>query len=124
MAKETLLQTMWIGFGEDKILRVRILEGVTVNLQQAKLMNEAMIRLAGAGQFAVLIDARVTYSWDKDAQEYIANNSGFRLATAILTNNSVSRLLTNSYVRLFKPEYPTKIFSDEEKAIAWLKEWR
>lgn len=122
MAKETLLQTMWLGFGEDKILRVRILEGVTVDLQQAKLMNEAMLRLAGEGPFAVLMDTRANYSWDKDAQEYIANNSGFRLATAIVTNNPVSRVISNSYIKLFKPEYPSKIFADEEKAVAWLKE--
>lgn len=122
MAKETLLQTMWLGFGEDNILRMRILEGVTIDLQQAKLMNEAMLRLAGEGPFPVLIDARATYSWDKDAQEYIAQNSTFRLATAVITNNPVTRLLSNSYVKIFKPTYPLRIFSDEEKAVAWLKE--
>jgi hypothetical protein len=122
MAKETLLQSMWIGYGEDKILRIKILEGVTIDLKQAKLMNESMQRLAEEATFPVLIDARVNYDWDKDAQEYVALNSGFRLATAVITNNPLVRVLSNSYSKIFKPSYPLRIFSDEEKAIAWLKE--
>ena len=113
---------MWIGYGEDKILRIRILEGVNIDLKQAKLMNESMQRLAGDGPFPVLIDARVNYDWDKDAQEYIALHSDCRLATAVITNNPLVRLLSNSYVKIFKPSYPSRIFQDEEKAVAWLKE--
>ena len=122
MAKETLLQSMWMGYGEDKILRIRILEGVTIDLTQAKLMNDSMIRLADEIPMAVIIDTRANYHWDKDAQEYVAQNSQHRLATAVITNNPVSRLLSNSYVKLFKPSYPSRIFPDEAKAVVWLKE--
>ncbi|CAN5374078.1 hypothetical protein BH09BAC5_BH09BAC5_20890 [soil metagenome] len=122
MAKEALLQTMWLGFGEDKILRVRILEGAKVDLQQSKLMNESMLRMAVEVPFPVLIDTRANFIWERDAQEFLAANSDFRLAVAIITNNPISRLITNSYVKFFKPAYPTKIFSSEEKAIVWLKE--
>lgn len=123
MAKETLLQSCWIGYGEDKIIRMRIFEDTTIDLGQARLINESIRRLAvGENLIPVMIDARATYSWDKDAQEYIAQNSGFRLATALITNNPVSRVLTNSYSKIFKPNYPLRIFSNEEKAIAWLKE--
>ena len=112
-----------MGYGEDKIIRMRIFEGITIDLKQARLINESMRRLAGdESLIPVLIDARATYSWDKDAQEYIAQNSGFRLATALITNNPVSRLLSNSYSKIFKPDYPLRVFSGEEKAIAWLKE--
>lgn len=121
MAKETVLQSMWIGYGEDKILRIRILDGVTIDLKQAKLMNESMMRLAEEKRFPVLIDARASFNWDKDAQEYVANHSDFRIATAVITNNPVSRLLTNTFVKIFKPSYPVKIFSEEEKAVKWLK---
>jgi hypothetical protein len=123
MAKETLLQSMWLGYDEDKILRVRILDGVTVDLQQSKLMVEAMMRLADEKRFPVLIDGRVNYTWTKEAQEHNVLNSDFRLATAVLTNNPVTQLLTNTYVRIFKPKYPVRIFSKEEKAVAWLREF-
>lgn len=121
MAKETLLQSCWLGYGEDKILRMRVLEGAVIDLNQAKLITEAMMRLADVTPVPVLIDGRQSYTWDKDAQEYIALNSGFRLATALITNNAVSRILSNSYAKIFKPTYPIKIFSSEEKAVEWLR---
>jgi hypothetical protein len=122
MAKETLLQSCWMGYGEDKILRMRVLEGATIDIQQAKLITESMLRLADEVPVAVLIDGRENYTWDKDAQEYIAQNSNYRLATALITNNPVVRIFSNSYAKVFKPSYPLRIFTDEEKAIAWLKE--
>jgi hypothetical protein len=122
MAKETLLQSCWMGYGEDKILRMRVLEGATIDLKQAKLITESMQRLADETPVAVLIDARQNYTWDKDAQEYIAQHSAYRLATALITNNAVVRIFSNSYAKIFKPSYPLRIFANEEKALEWLKE--
>ena len=121
MAEETVLQSSLIVFGNDNILRVRIKEGVTIDLEQAKIMNENMKRHAGNGKIPVLLDARVSYSWDKDAQQYIADHSEWRLATAVLSDNPFSRLLSNTYKKIFKPPYPSKLFTQEEKAIKWLK---
>jgi hypothetical protein len=122
MAKETLLQSCWMGYGEDKILRMRVLEGANIDLKQAKLITESMQRLADETPVAVLIDGRQDYTWEKDAQEYIAQNSAYRLATAVVTNNAVVRIFSNSYAKIFKPSYALKIFSTEEKALEWLKE--
>lgn len=121
MAKETLLQSCWLGYGEDKILRMRVLEGAVIDLKQAKLITESMKRLADEGPVPVLIDGRQSYTWDKDAQEYIAQHSDFRLGTALITNNSVIRIISNSYAKIFKPTYPLRIFPNEEKAVTWLK---
>jgi hypothetical protein len=85
------------------------------------MITESMQRLAEGERIPVLIDGRQNYTWDKDAQEYIAQNSGFRIATALLTDNAVIRIFSNSYAKIFKPSYPLKIFSNEEKAIEWLK---
>jgi len=121
MAEETVLQSSLIVFGNDNILIVRIKEGVTIDLKQAKIMNDNMKRHAANGKIPVLMDTRVRYSWDKDAQQYIAENSEWRLATAVLSDNPFSRLLSNTYVKLFKPSYPIKLFTEEEKAMEWLK---
>lgn len=121
MAKETLLQSCWMGYAEDKILRVRVLEGAIIDLNQAKLITESMKRLADETPIPVLIDGRQNYTWNKDAQEYIAQHSDFRLATALITNNPLIRIISNSYAKIFKPTYPLRIFSNEEKAVEWLR---
>lgn len=122
MAEETVLRSVLIVFGNDNILRMRIKDGVTIDLKQAKIINDEMRRHATHGRIPILIDARVKYNWDKDAQKFMADNSDFRLATAVLSDNPFSRLLTNTFVKIFKPSYPVKLFTEEEKAIAWLKE--
>ena len=124
MAEETVLQSVLIVFGNDKILKLRIKDGVTIDLKQAKIINENMRKHATDGRIPVLIDARVSYNWNKDAQQYLADNSDFRLATAVLSDNPFSRLLTNTFVKIFKPVYPVKLFTDEEKAIEWLNQFK
>ena len=121
MAKETLLQSCWLGFGADKILRMRVLEGAVIDLMQAKLITESMLRLAEGNRIPVLIDGRQNWTWDKDAQEYNAQNSGFRIATALIINNAVTRIVSNTYAKVFKPSYPLSVFSNEEMAVAWLR---
>ena len=120
MAEETLLQTVWLGFDKDKILRMKILEGTRIDLTLAKIINENIRRHAAGGKIAVMIDARANYSWDKDAQKYMAENSECRLATAVITNNPITRILSNTYVKIFKPSYPVKLFSEEKEAVEWL----
>lgn len=122
MAKEAVLQTVWLGLGEDGILRIRILENATITFEQAKLQEQTIHRLIGDSRVPVLIDAREPYSWEKEAQQYIADHAAsYRIATAVITNNPVSRLITNTYVSIFKPSYPVKLFTEESKAIEWLK---
>jgi hypothetical protein len=120
MAEETLLQTVWLGFGKDKILRIRILEGTRIDLKLAKIITENMRRHAADGRIPILIDARASYTWDKEAQQYMAENSEFRLATAVISNNPLTRLISNTYVRIFKPNYPVKMFTEENEAVEWL----
>src|SRR5665213_1502140 len=99
MAEETVLQSVLLVFGNDRILRMKIKEGVTIDLKQAKIINENLRKHATNGKIPILIDARVNYKWEKDAQEYLANHSDFRLATAVLSDKPLSRMLTNTYIK-------------------------
>ncbi len=40
---------------------------------------------------------------------------------AIIYNSYAIKLIANFYLLLTSPDLPTKIFSDKEKAIKWLK---
>lgn len=44
-----------------------------------------------------------------------------RIAEAILVETTANRLMANVYVNYNKPRIPTKIFTNEEEAIKWLK---
>ena len=43
-----------------------------------------------------------------------------RIASAIIINSLSQKLLGNFYLKINKPNEPTKMFSDKKKAIEWI----
>lgn len=122
MSKEAILSTVWMGYGDDGILRIRMLENAYIDLDNIKLQYRTIQRLAGNKRLPVLLDARASFTTSKDAYEYLSQESAKRIATAVLTTNPLSKAVINTYVTVFRPASPYKMFTDEEKAIEWLKE--
>lgn len=122
MSKEAILSTVWMGYGDDGILRIRMLENAYIDLDNIKLQYSTIQRLAGNKRLPVLLDARASFTTSKDAYEYLSQESAKRIATAVLTTNPLSKAVINTYVTVFRPASPYKMFTDEEKAIEWLKE--
>jgi hypothetical protein len=122
MAKEAVLESVSMSFGDDGILRIRINEGAVIGLAQAKLQHETIRRMCGEGKIPVLIDSRANYAVTKEAQEYAAANSGNRIATAVVGSSPLAKISLNLYLSIFRPLTPYKLFSTEEAAIDWLKE--
>lgn len=121
MIKEAILSTMWMGYGEDGILRVRMVEDAVFDLEDAKLQFNTIRRLVGEKRVPVLLDARKPFTTTKDAHEYLAQQSGHRIATAVITTNMISKTIINTYITVFRPASPYKMFTDETEALEWLK---
>jgi hypothetical protein len=122
MAKEALTATSRMELGNDGILRIYVLKGARFELEQMIVHYETTHRLAGNHHVPVLVDARVNHSASRKAQEYAAAQSHTRLATALVTNNPLTRLLTNIYISVFRPVSPLKLFSSIESAEDWLRD--
>lgn len=122
MAKEAVLETVLMSYGDDGILRITINEGAIINLSQAKLQVETIHRLCGDGKLMILVDARANYSITKEAQEFAAQHNSNRYATAVVSSNQFTKVALNMYLSVFKPSRPYKLFSDEDEAVNWLKE--
>lgn len=45
-----------------------------------------------------------------------------RKKIAIVVNNMPTRIIANFFVKFNRPQTPTKVFNDYNKAIEWLKE--
>lgn len=70
-----------------------------------------------------LVDIKSTFTITKEAREYFAlhaNRNQF-MAIAVLSNNLASRLIANFYVKINRPEIPTRLFAAEEQAMLWLR---
>lgn len=122
MAKEAVLETVLMTYGDDGILRIKINEGAHMTLAQAKLQLETIRRLCGNKRVPILVDARVNYSTTKEAHEFSAQHEEIRLATAVISSNNFTKVSLNLYLSIFKPSTPYKLFSKEQEALAWLNE--
>jgi hypothetical protein len=122
MIKEAILPSVWMGYGDDGIIRIRMQENAYVDLENVKLQYKTIEHLAGNRRIAVLLDARAKFTTTKDAYQYLTQRSQERIGTAVLTSNPFSRAFINTYITVFKPVSPYRLFLDEEKALEWLRE--
>jgi len=124
MIKEAILSTVWMGYGDDEIMRIRVKENAHIDPENVRLQYKTIHHLAGTTHLAVMLDVRANFTTTKEAQTMLAEMSKDRIATAVITNNPVSRALINTYISVFKPASPYKLFSEESKALDWLKEMK
>ena len=96
-------------------------------LEDAIAVVKAHNTLAGETPAPVIADIReVSVGADRLAREYYVSEESSRLkiGMAMLVNSPLQRMLGNVFFRINRPPYPSKMFSDEGKALAWLDSLR
>jgi len=108
---------------EDGRLSARFLKGANVELADARENLEATARLSSGARFAVLVDLREVRSQSSEARALLAGPEAARVsrAVALVIGSPLSRVIGNFYLRFNRPETPTRLFTSEEEARAWLK---
>ena len=116
----TRTATVWIG--EDGISRVIRHPGAEEGLTDAKEIIEAGRKLAKGVKILNLSDIRGLKSASREARQYFRmETSKYLIASAVLIDSQISRMVGNFYISVNKPDYPIKLFTSESKAIEWLK---
>ena len=114
-------RTVTITFGEDRILVVRSRVGHDQNESDARENLATCRQLAGDKKAPVLVDMRQMATLDKQARKVYATESDFAMAQAMLVDSAFTRISANLFIRIARPLHPTRMFTSEEEAIAWLK---
>ncbi len=91
---------------------------------QAAAVAREHVRAARGEKRPVLADVRGLIAADRGSRQVAAGPevSAITLRMAILVDNPLTRVLGNFFLRVTTPEYPTRIFNDEARARAWLRE--
>lgn len=97
-----------------------------IELEDAVEIDRTFIELVNNKPFSVVVDARNKYSSiSNDARNFFANDPEIlplRKRIAIVINNMPTRMIANFFVRFNRPQTPTRVFNDYNKAIMWLCE--
>jgi hypothetical protein len=110
---------------DDDIVHFGRLPGVTTVTTKADAEEVMALtwELTGHRRLPLLADVRTVKGIEREARVHLAGPAGARLnsAVALLVGSPLSRAIGNFFVGLNRPLIPTRMFTDEAEALAWLR---
>lgn len=117
----TEIADVWID--PQRIVYICFKESERHGIEEAQEVVEAHNQLADGVPVCVLADIRaVKVGADRAARKYYVSpeSSEFKSGMAMLVSSPMQRMLGNIFLKLNRPPYPTRLFSQEEEALKWL----
>ncbi len=109
---------------EDKILEVYYKDDVIVTLEEIKMLLDDLYKFSKNERLKRLIiiskNAKMELAARIYLQEHNKDNKNLIAAEAIVVCSLTQKMTTNFYLKFIKDIYPSKFFTDIEKARDWL----
>ena len=121
--REFKTTTFWIEDDPD-ILFFNYAPKIEIDITVAKEIIKSRLEYTRGNSMLTLIDFSNVKSVTKEARDYMNDPEGGLkgiLGGAFLSDNAVSTLFINLYLRINKPVVPAKFFTKKEEALTWLK---
>ena len=108
----------------DGILISRMKNHAFESYEHSVQNGEVLLKLKGDDPpMPLLVDFARASGQSMESRKYYAEKSvQWCSKAALLVRSPVSRVIGNIYMGLNKPIVPTRMFTDEEKAMEWLRE--
>lgn len=108
---------------EQGIIRGREADGSSFGLSDAQEAIAAIRELAGGSRRGLVVDISDLRTMTRDARAYFTHkdHAEFLYAVALVVRSLISRAIGNFFLGLNKPEVPTRLFTNDEDALAWLR---
>lgn len=108
----------------DGILFFKYKPNTTIDIKVAKCVVTDRIRFQNERPYPILCDIRGIIATEKAGRDYVAQ-AGSILTTAVglIVHEKVLMTISTFYLEISKPSVPTRIFTREEDALVYLKEF-
>jgi hypothetical protein len=104
---------------EHSVARNDWLRGSVCDLENARRVT-GEVAAFGRGAVPVLVDMRYLAKADRAAREHFTGPDAQATAVALLVASAVSKVVANFIIGLQRMPVPTRMFTDEDAALAWL----
>lgn len=122
MKNEIILENSTVRLREDGIMHVHMRPGWQLELSDAVEIVEAEGKLGGGGKFPTLHTMDKYITLGEGVREFsAAEGTKYTSAEAYVIKSLSQRILGNFYLKVDKPSVPTRLFTDVDNAIEWLK---
>lgn len=120
------LKTSEVNFRSDGIVNLHIKQNQTLTGEDTKKMIDFIGETGKGKKFLLLITTGEFSMADKDARDYGASIPGneYTIAAAIVVRSLAQKLIGNAYIKFNRPIAPNALFTDENKALIWLKTFK
>jgi hypothetical protein len=125
--KESYLEndycSIWISNG---VLFLEYKPNLVMGLEAAKRMVADRIKVSNGISRPSLLDLRNLVSTDRATMKYYKTKEVIQYVTAsaFLTGSALGSLAGNIFLTLERPRIPTKLFTDQTKALEWLEKYK
>ena len=109
---------------ENEILIFEYKSNVILDLNVAKRVVADRLYFQNEKSYPVVCDIRGIIDTDKAGRDYLAQSGSlFTKAVGLIVHQKVSITISNFYLQISKPIVPTKLFSNKEDAVQYLKNY-
>ena len=102
------------------VARIRWTAGAVITEDLARTTIVELVALTSGKRIPVLADIRLVRSTTREARTFYGNATTTFSALALLAGSPATQVIANFFIGLNRPNVPTQMFTDEEKALAWL----
>lgn len=93
-----------------------------INLAAAKKVVDDRLKLQNGISYPVICDARELKGMDKEARDYLAKQGSQLVSSvALIVTSAATKVMTNFYLTVNKPDVPTKLFTSASEALEFIK---
>lgn len=120
---EGIVAPYYLYLRSDGIMYIRISPEKEETVELVKKMVEKMGEMVNYKKVPMLAKHEEFALPGKANRDYWATKEAcpYSKADAFMINSPAMKLIANFYLKINKPERPTKMFTDENEAINWLK---
>jgi len=94
-------------------------------IEKARIALDAFKIISEGKKNPLLVDIRQQKSISREARLFYSGKEFTDQVTslAFVVESAISKVLANFFLGLNKPPYPTRLFTNEDEAIEWLKNY-
>jgi len=123
MRETTINDKVKVIEGDDRIYRYIAINNCTLDMDTLEKMTAIGDTWCQERLCANLIDVRNMLFIDSKTRAYAAAQYREHVAgAAIIIDSRISSYFANLFLKFSQPKVPTRLFSNEEEAIKWLRE--
>jgi hypothetical protein len=113
----------WEPFSADGIATIRYKRNAVVTEDMARQTLLEFATLAGSRRLVLLADLRNVKSITREARVAYGNAAERYGGLALLAGSLSTQVIANFFIGLSRPKVPTQMFTDEQKALTWLRRY-